>query len=254
MSRFFCILAIVLVSFKAKAQDFFFPQKMTQTEILTNLFEGKWDAALEKCFWKPNLWEKFNFGVSYNGMLYSEVDTAFSFTTVNGRHLIMIVATYVMEEDGRLESGFCSAPSMSIIELYFDEKRKGYTLLLFKKFVAQYGFYGELSPVSLLYVGGDIHCIRVEGGYWGQGYEDSFSVLYYMGEKIFSFSTRRNNSGTADPEYSNVTTLLYDKETNKLILKTKGTDIIGDDATKIVIVDQIETYEFKGGQFVKICD
>lgn len=257
MNQLFLILFLLCAFTKIVAQEIIFDEKAAQSEIISKLFEGKWNVTSEECAWKPNISEKFQFGESYNGLLYTKIDTAFNYKTSYTTYFVLIASTYIKEEGGRYETCHACSPSLSIIKLAHNNEQKQLRLESFNKFVSKYGSYGLPSDVSLFYIGGDDYCIKVDDVYAGQGETEGYTTLYYEGNNILSFSSYGDNRGTDATEfdpYEYETSIFVDKEHKKLLLNKKGTDIIDSaETSKVVTVNETITYEFKNGIFEKLC-
>lgn len=225
-------LTLIIIS-RIYAQDISFDANASEQEILTKLFEGRWDNTKKECIWKPNIAEKLQFTESYNGLLYTKIDTVFVYTNSYSKNIIVITTTNVKDQDGEYESCHACAPIMSIIELEYEDYSKKLNLRIFEKFVAKYGSYGEGSDLSLLQLAKDEYCVKVVDSYTSTGITEEITSLYYNGKKILDFTSYNGNMGLTEDEselFGYKTSLFLDKDSKRLFLIKKGTEMIYDDA------------------------
>ncbi|MFM8432479.1 MAG: hypothetical protein ACKOA1_06770 [Bacteroidota bacterium] len=126
----------------------------------------------------------------------------------------------------------------------------------FYKYVDENGTWGEPGKFSLIRVGKDYYCIKVDVEFSAQGYNDYGTRLYYEGKDALTYSSHGNNMAATDNEsevYEYNTTINYDKEKNIVTLHKKGT-MLSDPgkSNRVVRVDQLMNYRFNNGVFERI--
>ncbi len=253
--------------YQTKAQEIIFTPNTSHYEIITKLFEGRWDSLKQECVWKPNLAEKLQFnGYLENDFLYNRIDKDFLYTkleksfyyeTQYGNYIVFLTSTYVKDKEGKYwswEDYF--APSMSMIILKYDKLKQTIILDKFEKYMTDYGSW-NLPPadITLIQIGADEHCVKVVDDFintWG--YRKNCTNLYYQGRRVLSFISDENSEPNENNEYlyKYSTTMTIDKATKKITLHKKGTETILsslDNTPKVVAVDEIKTYKFDGSFF-----
>jgi hypothetical protein len=257
MIRIFIVLLLIGSFSRLIAQKLTFAAKTSQSEIASRLFEGEWNVRTEECVWKPNLSESYQFGESYDGYLYTKIDTSFSYKNSFNTFIVLITSTYIKDQSNEYENCHGCAPSLSIIKLAYNEDQTELQLANFCKYVGISGSWGIHDDVSLFHIGGDDYFIKVDGFFTGQGSTEGYTTLYFEGKDVLTYSSYSTNGASGEEEsnlYENTTSVFVDKELERVVLTKKGTErIFSGETSKVVQVNETITYEFKNGIFEKLC-
>lgn len=258
--KFLSSFALTILLFNVFAQDISFASNATNQEILTTLFEGTWSSSFNECKWKPNVAEKMKSGVSYDGFLYTSVDSVFNYNTSSNKYILIITSTKERDSWDSYQSCHVCAPSMSFIQLIFNEQSGKYELEVFEKFVTKYGDYGEPPiDISLLLIRKDVYCLKVVDEWIGQGYTIETTSLFLEGKEILSFRSHEDNLGNIYDEnesssYQFSTNLYIDSENGKLLLSKIGTEMLYEgESSYVENVNEVLTYELKNNELEKTC-
>jgi hypothetical protein len=269
MKQYIFFFLLFAYCYQTKAQEISFTPNTSHYEIITKLFEGRWDSLKQECVWKPNLAEKLQFNpydyVIYdkldNDFLYTKLEKSFYYETKYGNYIVFITSTYVKDKEGKsIWWDIFFAPSMSMIILKYDKLKQTIILDRFEKYITFYGSW-DLPPsdITLIQIGEDEYCIKVVDDFvntWG--YRKNYTTLYYQGNEVLSFiSDEHGESGESEEYYFKYSTsMTIDKATKKITLHKKGTHLKSnslDNTPKIVPVDEIKTYKFNGLTFELVC-
>ncbi|MFN5318776.1 MAG: hypothetical protein ACK5CY_08040 [Bacteroidia bacterium] len=257
-SSFFASILIVLFTNSIKAQEeFSYTGKTSLPKIMSTLFNGQWNGTA--CVWKPNFYEKSLWGASYDGMLYTMIDTVMIYRTPNATRLILVTSTIKKESATEYEMCHACALGLSIISFDYDKSKGKISLAGFDKFAGFYGAFGSPDEVSLRPFGIEDYFVEINGAFGNMGYMGEYLTFYYLGEMVLSVTTSENNAGNI-PEgeegyFGYVTEVVFDNESKILSLIKKGTkEIYNDDgSSRIAPADEVIRYQFINGRFEKIC-
>jgi hypothetical protein len=73
MKKLLFFLLLFGYCYQTKAQEISFTPNTSHYEIITKLFEGRWDSLKQECVWKPNLAEKYDFEEFNADSLYTHL-------------------------------------------------------------------------------------------------------------------------------------------------------------------------------------
>lgn len=258
MNQLLMILSFICWFSNVTAQSLvFFEDNATQPQIVCQLFEGAWDPRTSECVWKPNLSEKFLFGVSDDGMLYTTIHKTLDYQGSDARYTILILSTYAKYAGEYLSCHVC-APGLSILTLRHDTSLKRYHLKSFNKFAGMYGAWGvPPADVSLFHIGGDDYCVKIDEPYDAQGITDVHTTLFYEGKTVLRYASEGDNQNTGLPAsrlYQYTTTILADKAHKTVTLHKRGTIPVDmDKESPILHINEQTTYRFVYGLFERQC-
>jgi hypothetical protein len=234
------------IKFKKSEADSLLPS------IISELFDAKFNKQTNEFIWKPNYAERLEFGVSFDGFLYTKID---KYLKYNNNNFSTIVAfTYVKDENGKYESCHACAPSLSLITFKLYEESENVELSYFKKFVAKIGSFGELPEVSVLQISEKDYCIKVSNEWVGHGSSYTYDHLYYEGENVLDIDTYGDNPEGSNKFHYN-TTINIDK-INRIITLTKIEDGISKKSKQKISIYNTEKYKFDEYyyRYIKICN
>ncbi len=238
--------------YQTNAQEISFTPNTSHYEIITKLFEGRWDSLKQECVWKPNLAEKYDFEELYTDSLYTHLVDIFHYYTKNDLYILFVTSTY-SKDNGEYPYNVVYSPNMSIILLKYDKSKAKISVEIFKKYVSYFGSRGFTpSDITLIQIGNDEYCIKVvDYSDVTRQYTEEFTTLYYQGNKILRFI-----SHDIYDTFEYTTTMTIDKVTKKIMLHKKGTEAmynVANNEPKVVAVDEIKTYQFNGSSFELVC-
>lgn len=254
MKKYFTIITLLsylminaqnVISFKKSDFDL--------SNVISELFEAKFNAQTKEFIWKPNYAEKLEFGVSSDGYLYTKIDTILKYG-VDENIGTIATNTYIKDENGKYESCHACSPSLSLITFKLDDERENLELSYFKKFVAKFGSFGESASVSVLQISEEDYCIKVSNEWVGQGSNYSYEHLYYEGENILNIDSFGENVEEPN-KFHYITTIGVDK-INKIITLTKKETRISKKTKQKIMTNNIEKYKFDdyNYRYIKICN
>lgn len=247
MKKIILVISILLFNL-GYSQDISFGINEDYNNIIKTLFEGELINDKE-CKWKLNLAEKFQFDTMEKDSLYTSIDTIFTIKEFDKRFKFIITSSYAKNESCHV----CS-PNLSIIKIEYDDEANKIRVKDFKKFVTKYGTWGEPGKVSLIQIGENEFAIKVTSDYSGMGMTSTSESIFYNGQKILSYTSYEDNSGTTDDNsriYKYTNSIIVDKN-YQITLNKKGTDI--DQLTgKAIKVFSNSKYNFVNGELVKVC-
>lgn len=246
MKKIILVISILLFNI-GNSQDISFAINEDFNNIVKTLFEGELINGNE-CKWKLNLSEKFQFKTTDSDSLYTTIDTVFTIKEFDKRIKFIITTS-----NSKYESCHACSPSLGIIKIEYDDEVNKIKVKDFKKFVTKYGSWGEPGEVSLLQIGENEFSIKVTSNYSGMGMTTTSESIFYEGEKILSYNSYEDNSGTTDDNsriYKYTNSITVDKN-YQITLTKKGTDI-NQLTGKAVKVISSSKYNFINGELVKI--
>lgn len=242
------ILILTLLSFNlSNSQEFSFPINENYNKIIKTLFEGE-SVSDNECKWKLNVSDKFQFGAFDKDSLYTVCDTIFKFKVNDNLNTLLITSTY-----GKNETCHACSPSLGIIQLEKNDEENKLIVKDFRKYITKYGTWGEPGKVSLLKIGENEFCIKVSSSYTGMGVSGDYDSLFYNGEKILTYTSYEDNSGSTDEESRmfNYSTKISIDKSFKITLKKIGTEI--DEKTgKKIKVNTISNFILLDGELKKL--
>ncbi len=239
----------------AAAQEIEFLPTDSPQHIIATLFEGKFDAQQKACRWKPNLSERLQFGESFDGMLYTELDTIFEHRSTYGTVRLLLTATYFKESEEEYAACHFCAPVLSIIELFKNDDSNHWNVVYFEKYTMPYGAWGNAGEVALIQLGEEWYAVEVSSTYTGQGVTENIATWYTGGKEILSYIKYADNMGMVENEadaYQYNTTATADKNLLSVVLHKTGTDMDWDNNV-IKKVDETIFYELKDGILQRVC-
>jgi len=249
------LLFILLYITSSYSQEISFSKEDTSIEnIISTLFEGSIDTKTLECVWRPNISEKLQFGESYNGMLYTIVDTTFFTQLNNKKQFIIATTTYRKDRNLKKETCHTCAPSLSIITLEYSPEKDKLLVLEFDKFVTQYGGWGEPQDVTIYSISDTSNIVQVNWGSTGQGYTEAGTSFFHNGNLILSILTHEDNEGTTENQserYEYNTSIIPNIKNNTLTFNKTGTQRIQNG--KIIKVNETSIYKFIENRLEKIC-
>lgn len=254
MKKYFTII-ILLSYLMINAQNVisFKKSDFDLSNVISELFDAKFNTQTKEFIWKPNYAEKLEFGVSSDGYLYTKIDTILKYG-VDKNIGTIVTNTYVKDENGKYQSCHACSPSLSLITFKLDEERENLELSYFKKFVSKFGSFGESASVSVLQISEEDYCIKVSNEWVGQGSSYSYEHLYYEGENILNIDSFGENPEEPN-KFHYITTIGVDK-INKIITLTKKETRISKKTKQKIMINNIEKYKFDdyNYRYIKICN
>jgi hypothetical protein len=230
------------------SQNISFPVNENYNNIVKTLFQA--DEVNKNVFkWKLNISEKFQFNEFEKDSLFTSIDTIFTFKEYDKKNTFIITSSYAENE-----SCHACSPSLSIIKIEYNDDVNKIIVKDFRKFVTKYGTWGEPGKVSLFKINDNEFCIKVTSSYSGMGMNTSSESIFYNGEKILSYISYEDNSGTTDDKtriYKYTTSISIDKN-YRITLNKKGTDI-NEITGKTMNVLSSTLYNFINGELIKVC-
>lgn len=243
------LLPLIILFFNISySQNISFPINENYSNIVKTLFQA--DVVNKKEFkWKLNISEKFQFNEFEKDSLFTSIDTTFTFNEYDKKNTFIITSSYAENE-----SCHSCSPSLSIIKIEYNYDENKIMVKDFKKFVTKYGTWGEPGKVSLFKINENEFCIKVSSSYSGMGMTTTSESIFYNGEKILSYISYEDNSGTTDDKtriYKYNTSISIDKN-YRITLNKKGTDINEITGKTMNIVSSTQ-YNFLNGELIKVC-
>jgi hypothetical protein len=248
--------------YQTKAQEISFTPNTSHYEIITKLFEGRWDSLKQECVWKPNLAERLQFYVNAldDDFLYTKLEKSFYYETKYLGYITFITSTYSKYKGGEPCWKRDCFPRMSIIILQYNKLKQTIILDRFEKYIMHYGSWNSPpSDITLIQIGEDEYCVKVVDTYRSNGGGvDTFTSLYYESRNILSFQSYKEEEIWRDDDADIIkcsTAMTIDKVSKKITLHKKGIEQIRDvtNKYKTVPIDEIKTYKFNGFSFELVC-
>lgn len=161
------------------------------TSLSSYFFDGNRNTA-GWLRWKPQLGDKLNFPVSYDGLCYTRLDTVLYISLREQNYAVALFRTVAfMSENEKMLCRSCS-PAISVAT--FREKGNSWYIQDFEAVLSYFGAWNERGEVRLMQISHSSFGMGIQQPPTGvQGYTEGREQIYYQGtDLLFSYIYERD--------------------------------------------------------------
>lgn len=243
------IITFISMNFHFSYSQVYYPKKIDENKIVSELFDAKWFEKDSTNRWIPSISESIKFDVTQKDTLRTKIDTVFNYKQDNIDYKIILTKTYKFND-------VCHAcqPVLGIIELRSIETKDTIFVTNMNKFVTRFGTWGEAPKKrSLMQLNEDLYCVKITEYSSGMGMEVGLTSIYYNCNKIFSIKSYESNFDAVEFEYQKYrysSKIYFDKKSKTIKIIKKGSK--PNKMNRIEKINTIDTYKFSGEFLEKI--
>lgn len=239
-------------SIKTAEESITFLKSLNKIDILTKFFKP-YKIINDTAIWEQDL-ESINMRVSDDGFIHTVVDSIYQLDDI----YIIIFNTYLIMEDGQIESGHPSGIDYSIGTIKKDKNSGKYIITGFKKHLTSGGSFGYGLPGEIVDLKNKLKAIKITGGWTGTGAimenEDYFNIEDFS--NLLHIETYNSNEGLCEEDdfkcidKTEREVIPFDKHpSNKpaIIIKYKHTYY----DEQVIIIEKSDTLIYDGYHFNK---
>ena len=181
----FCLFWQLAISQQIKEGNNILFDLNNPSNVLPILFNGNYSIEKKVISWKPNSKELIS--VNSLGFATTKVDTIMKYNLGGVNHLLFVLKSIVVDEEGNEQSSNADVPTMGLA--LFSLQEDSLALISFNKIVCQAGQMATFPKLNLVQIGSNYMSISVEE----EDYKETdLFITYYslqeweLGKEVFS--------------------------------------------------------------------
>lgn len=244
--KYFLLPVWFLISFCQESHSqITFSKNIDPKDIISQLFESKYNPVDSTFKWIPNVSESVQFTWEHKkDTLITKIDTVFNYKDLYSNRMVILTYTNTFNNN-------CHAcqPSLGLIGLSLDEDKNEYKLDYIQKYVIKIGTWGQPpSKRRIIQLSETEKALLITEEYSGSGVEVETSYIFINGNKIFNFVNFYSDAGALEFEYQRTRYKQYisfnkKKKLLQITKKGKEPNVKG----KIVPVHSVSYYNYEDG-------